>query len=170
MYRTSIDRGLCLEPHLVCQIFREISSGLGHIHYKNVIHRDLKPENILIDSSGHVKISDFGLATTAALVLQQQPEAYWANSNSQTRSSQTDCVGTSVYIAPELINQASKSVYSKKVDIYSFGIIFFEICSDRFGTQSERYEVIKKVRDQEIVLPAQLYESKYRKLIDVSYQ
>lgn len=117
-----------------------------------------------------MKISDFGLATTAALVLQQQPEAYWSNSNSQTRSSQTDYVGTSLYTAPELINKASKSIYSKNVDIYSFGIILVEMCHDRFGTVSERYEVIKQVREKDIVLPQQFYESKYKKQINVSYQ
>ena len=46
------------------QLFREITEGLAHIHNNGMIHRDLKPGNIFLNSSGHIKIGDFGLATT----------------------------------------------------------------------------------------------------------
>lgn len=46
------------------QLFREIVEGLVHIHTQGMIHRDLKPQNIFLDSSGHIKIGDFGLATS----------------------------------------------------------------------------------------------------------
>lgn len=45
-------------------LFREITEGLSHIHTQGMIHRDLKPGNIFLNSSGHIKIGDFGLATT----------------------------------------------------------------------------------------------------------
>ena len=46
------------------QLFRQITEGLAHIHSQGMIHRDLKPVNIFLNSAGHCKIGDFGLATT----------------------------------------------------------------------------------------------------------
>jgi translation initiation factor 2-alpha kinase 4 len=51
----------------VWRLFREIVEGLAHIHQQGMIHRDLKPVNIFLDSNDHVKIGDFGLATTNIL-------------------------------------------------------------------------------------------------------
>lgn len=133
----------------VWKLFHEISMGLEYLHDKNIIHRDLKPENILIDAEGHVRISDFGLATTNALILQQRPNAYWSGENDHCDGvSQTGYVGVGTYIAPELSKAASLSLYSKSSDIFSFGIIFFEICHPPFETGSERAQVIEKMRQQ----------------------
>lgn len=62
--RTAIDAGLHKESDRVWRLFREIVEGLAHIHQQGMIHRDLKPVNIFLDSNDHVKIGDFGLATT----------------------------------------------------------------------------------------------------------
>lgn len=171
----------------VWKIFSQICLGLHHLQQNGIIHRDLKPENILLDSKFQVKITDFGLATTTALVLQQQPDAYWVTSSTETRSSQTgkhlynfskccynvqslDCgkknlnklffnfqgAGASrccFYSAPELSKGASKSVYSFKADIYSFGIIFFEMCHPPFETRMEKYKVLTNLRDSSITFP-----------------
>lgn len=92
------------------------------------------------------KISDFGLATTTSLVSQQQPDAYHITSSTTTCSSQTGQVGTSLYNAPELCNAACKSIYGVKADIYSLGVIFFEMCHSKFTTQMERTEVLRNLR------------------------
>ncbi|XP_031628384.1 eIF-2-alpha kinase GCN2-like [Contarinia nasturtii] len=144
------------------RIFSQICLALHHLQKKNIIHRDLKPENILIDWSGNVKITDFGLATTTALILQQQQRAYRTPSSAKTRSSQTGPVGTSYYSAPELSNvSASNTIYSVKADIYSFGIIFLEMCHGRFDTGMERDIVLRKVRDS-LIIPDKLKEDKYK--------
>lgn len=65
--RTAIDNGLCEDEERVWRLFREIVEGLVHIHQQGMIHRDLKPVNIFLDSNDHVKIGDFGLATTNIL-------------------------------------------------------------------------------------------------------
>ena len=62
--RTAIDNGLYQDEDRVWRLFREIAEGLAHIHRQGMIHRDLKPVNIFLDSHDHVKIGDFGLATT----------------------------------------------------------------------------------------------------------
>lgn len=63
-YRTAIDDELYTDEERVWRLLREIIEGLSHIHQQGIIHRDLKPVNIFIDSEDHVKIGDFGLATT----------------------------------------------------------------------------------------------------------
>lgn len=65
--RTAIDSGLYEDEERVWRLFREIVEGLAHIHQQGMIHRDLKPVNIFLDSNDHVKIGDFGLATTNIL-------------------------------------------------------------------------------------------------------
>jgi len=65
--RTAIDNNLYEDKERVWRLFREIVEGLAHIHQQGMIHRDLKPVNIFLDSNDHVKIGDFGLATTNIL-------------------------------------------------------------------------------------------------------
>lgn len=65
--RTAIDNGLYEDEERYWRLFREIVEGLAHIHQQGMIHRDLKPVNIFLDSNDHVKIGDFGLATTNIL-------------------------------------------------------------------------------------------------------
>lgn len=65
--RTAIDNGLYKDEERLWRLFREMVDGLSHIHVKGMIHRDLKPVNIFLDSNDHVKIGDFGLATTNIL-------------------------------------------------------------------------------------------------------
>lgn len=64
----------------------------------------------------------------------------------------TGRVGTSLYVAPEL-EKAGKFFYNKKVDIYSLGIIFFEMCHGRFETRMERIQTLINLRKIEIILP-----------------
>lgn len=142
---------------------------MNHLQKKGIIHRDLKPENILLDSSFNVKITDFGLATTTALALQQQPAAYYVTSSAETRSSQTGGVGTALYAAPELSHSAWKSIYGCKVDIYSFGIIFFEMCHPPFDTHMERCEVLGKLREPSPIFPDLFKDRKYMKQSQVSH-
>lgn len=65
--RSAIDSGLHVETERAWRLFREMIEGLVHIHQQGMIHRDLKPVNIFLDLNDHVKIGDFGLATTNLL-------------------------------------------------------------------------------------------------------
>lgn len=65
----------------------------------------------------------------------------------------TGKVGTSLYVAPELDKSYGKSFYNKKVDVYSLGIIFFEMCNGKFDTDMERIDTLLKLRKPEIIFP-----------------
>ncbi|TGJ83430.1 hypothetical protein E0Z10_g5340 [Xylaria hypoxylon] len=123
--RDLIQRNLWKEAEEIWRLFRQILEGLIHIHGLNIVHRDLKPENIFIglgsDGVNNVKIGDFGLATTGQFAIDKATSANM-ESNELTRS-----VGTSYYVAPEVRRQGCGS-YTSKVDMYSLGIIFFEMC------------------------------------------
>uniref|UniRef100_A0A336LN81 non-specific serine/threonine protein kinase n=1 Tax=Culicoides sonorensis TaxID=179676 RepID=A0A336LN81_CULSO len=149
--RTAIDNNLYEDIDRLWRLFREICEGLLHIHQQGMIHRDLKPVNIFLDSRDQVKIGDFGLATTSVLALQDTTTTHSSHANS---SSLTGKVGTALYVAPELATTvASKSTYNQKVDIYSLGIILFEMCSPPLSTGMERVKTILAIRSPSIILP-----------------
>ncbi|XP_073509488.1 protein kinase C delta type-like [Phyllobates terribilis] len=82
----------------------ELVCGIQFLHSKGVIHRDLKPENILVTDTGHLKITDYGLALE----------------NMHGDRTATSFAGTMGYMAPEIMD---KEEYNAGVDWYSFGVI-----------------------------------------------
>ncbi|XP_031628259.1 eIF-2-alpha kinase GCN2-like [Contarinia nasturtii] len=121
----------------------DIVCGLAYLHSLGIIHRDLNPQNIFLTFNGRMKIADFGLATTIDLILKQRERDNPVTNSANARSSQTGLVGTSYYIAPELRDQeASNATYGNKADIYSLGMIFFEMIHPPFTTDMERHVVL----------------------------
>jgi len=102
----------------VCKYYAyDIFKGLSYLHNHNITHGDLKLENILINLDGHLKLCDFGFAH---------------------KSDEIDLTlrGTIDYMAPE---QLLESKYSNKVDIWSFGIILYELCTGFLPFNNENY-------------------------------
>ena len=140
------------------RLFREIVEGLSHVHGHGLIHRDLKPDNIFLDRSEHVKIGDFGLATSKVVRVRPEegaadrPPAEAAGDVSDT--SYAYAVGTALYRAPELEVAPGaadrRRVYTNKVDLYSLGVIWFEMCCGEFTTGSERVHRLRQVREREV--------------------
>ena len=92
-------------------IMLQLTDGMTHAHDSYIIHRDLKPQNVMIKDDGQIKITDFGIAMAL----------------NSTQLTQTNSVMGSVhYLPPE---QASGKGCTTKSDIYSMGIIFYELLS-----------------------------------------
>ncbi|KAK8846489.1 hypothetical protein M9Y10_020512 [Tritrichomonas musculus] len=110
-----------------------VARGMKYLHDRNIIHRDLKTDNILLDEYFHPHITDFGLSKIIEL----------GHSHSQTKFG-----GTLVYEAPEILREEK---YDKKVDVYSFGILMYEVLTDCApypeleGREIAEYKFINKV-------------------------
>ncbi|KAM4045225.1 protein kinase C theta type-like [Anomaloglossus baeobatrachus] len=92
---------------------QELICGLQFLHSRGIIHRDIKPGNILLDSNGHLKIADFGLAVM--------------NIFGDTKTS--DCVGSLFYMAPEILQEEP---YNTAVDWFSAGVVIYQMATGRY--------------------------------------
>jgi eukaryotic-like serine/threonine-protein kinase len=101
------------------RIMRQLTSAISHAHQNHIIHRDIKPHNILVDRVGDVKITDFGIAMALS-----------ATSITQTNS----VLGSVHYLSPE---QARGGMANRKSDIYSLGIVMFELLTGRLPFSGE---------------------------------
>ncbi|CAI5705758.1 hypothetical protein KXD40_000783 [Peronospora effusa] len=155
-----------MELSRMLKIFVQIASALMHVHSCGLIHRDLKPANIFVADvdRDEIKLGDFGLSRYAANVnnlnaptsldeSQQGPpssgllETHLLTSMWSTMSESNEVtagVGTYLYASPE---QVAGKKYNAKTDIYSLGMILFELCHERFGTTMERYITLRDARD-----------------------
>ncbi|OMJ95276.1 hypothetical protein SteCoe_1331 [Stentor coeruleus] len=100
------------QEYLIAYILREVTRGLCYIHMNYNIHRDIKSENIFINNRGNVKIGDFGLS--AQLTKERDYRETFA--------------GSPLWTAPEILNM---SRYDESIDIWSLGIVCFEIAEGK---------------------------------------
>ncbi|XP_036142962.1 eukaryotic translation initiation factor 2-alpha kinase 3 [Monomorium pharaonis] len=129
--------------HWILNIFDQMVNAVEYIHLNNLIHRDLKPSNIFFDCNDQnkIKIGDFGLVTA---ITEGYDEAHTHTSAAKNKNASfknnvyTAGVGTHLYMAPE---QRNKQNYNCKVDIYSLGVILFELLTP-FSTKKEREKML----------------------------
>lgn len=147
-----IERGLPANPSEYWRLFRQILEAVSYIHSSGFIHRDLKPTNIFIDKSNNIKVGDFGLAKNSqfsSAVLNNNQVAPRANKDLST------LVGTFFYTAKEV----ATGEYDEKIDMYSLGIIFFEMCY-QLGTGMERAMILNDLRLVDIKFPSGFADSR----------
>jgi serine/threonine protein kinase len=104
----------------IVEIMQQAAAGLEAIHGAGVVHRDVSPNNIMQTRSGAVKILDFGLARKLDALT--------------TINRSASLVGTAPYIAPEQVEGGKSSPVS---DIFSFGVILYELVAGRHPFQAE---------------------------------
>jgi serine/threonine-protein kinase len=113
------------------QIGKQICSALDAAHEKGVVHRDIKPQNVLLESTGDVKIMDFGIARVADM---------------KGMTSTGTVMGTPDYMSPE---QAQGLSIDHRTDIYSSGVVLYEILTGKlpFIAESPLAVLNKHIRD-----------------------
>jgi serine/threonine protein kinase len=99
-----------------------VADGLAAAHEAGILHRDIKPENILVARNGYAKLADFGLAKLTE-TLQDD-----ASTLVESRTRQGVIIGSIPYMSPE---QASGKPLDTRSDIFSFGVVLFELLTGR---------------------------------------
>jgi serine/threonine protein kinase len=117
----------------------QVGRGIEAAHNKNIVHRDIKPQNIMISTEGKVKVTDFGIARAAT---------------SNTISS--DVMGSVHYSSPE---QARNGFVDGKSDIYSLGIVMYEMVTGRVPFDGDTTVAVAIQHLQEEIVPPSVYAS-----------
>lgn len=136
-----INRKGALEPAEACNIICQIMAGLQHAHEHGIIHRDIKSHNILLGKDGRAKVTDFGIAIGLSDVT-------------LTYNTTSRIMGSVHYISPE---QVQGLTVTERSDIYSAGVVFYEMLTGRLPFVGETPISIAMQHVQgELVLPHQI--------------
>lgn len=135
-----IEREAPLEPSRAVNITRQIANALYHAHSNKIIHRDIKPHNVLISRDGRVKVADFGIARAVT-------------STTQTFSPNS-IMGSVHYFSPE---QAKGKLATEQSDIYSLGIVFYEMLTKHLPFDGDSPISIALKHLQQTIPPASKY-------------
>ena len=115
--------------HIQVNICHDITLALSFLHSNKIIHRDLSSNNVLMRGNILAKVTDFGMARLGDI----NPQA--------TRFTSTMCPGTDVYMPPEAVQD--KSVYTEKIDCFSFGVIIVQTLTRQFPKPGDRLERVE---------------------------
>ncbi|HDS01195.1 MAG TPA: serine/threonine protein kinase [candidate division Zixibacteria bacterium] len=131
------DKKLSIKDRL--RLFLQVCDAVHHGHQRGIVHRDLKPSNILVDSSGRIKIIDFGVARATDADMRQAA--------SHTKVGQI--VGSIQYMSPEQFDADPHDIDTRS-DIYALGLILYELLSEAlpYECSSDRiFDFASEVRE-----------------------
>jgi tetratricopeptide (TPR) repeat protein len=139
LLKYAAERGLSVREKL--ELMARICDAVQHAHAKGVVHRDLKPNNIFVEETGQPKILDFGVARATDCDIQ--------TTTLHTQVGQL--VGTLAYMSPEQAGGNPDDVDTRS-DVYSLGVICYELLSGRLPLDLDRkplHEAVRMIREQE---------------------
>lgn len=123
--------GSVMDPMEAAKLVRRLALALAEAHRHGIIHRDLKPGNVMVTSRGEPVVMDFGLARRT-----QQDEARLTQSGT--------VVGTPAYMPPEQV-EATGAPLGPACDIYSLGVILYELLTGRLPFQGTSMQVMCQI-------------------------
>lgn len=132
------------------QLALRILAAVDHAHKNHIVHRDIKPQNILVDKHGNVKVADFGIARTTTSSTITMPDA-------------SGVLGSVHYFSPE---QASGSIADEKSDLYSVGVVIYEMLTGSVPFDGETPVSVALKHVQEAPRSMQLLNPEISKALD----
>ena len=130
-----------LPPKRTVELLAQIAAGVEHAHEKGHVHRDLKPSNILLDENGKVYVCDFGLAVELAKLswhLEYNPG------------------GTLSYMSPEQFDNGQERAIDVRSDIWSLGILLYQMLTGELPFKGTVQEVSESVRSKDPATPREI--------------
>jgi eukaryotic-like serine/threonine-protein kinase len=138
--KTIIQQEAPLEPDRAIDLTIQVLRAARFAHRRGIIHRDLKPHNVIVDADGRAKVTDFGIARAGASDM------------TQTGS----IMGTAQYLSPE---QAQGHAVSAASDIYSIGIMLYELLTGRVPFEGESAVTVALKQVNERATPPSAYNA-----------
>lgn len=145
-----LDRSLSHQKAV--QIVLDVASALLHLHTHGVIHRDLKPDNILITNQGEIKLIDFGIAHLVDEALEEARKV-------------GGLIGTPSYMSPEQLHSPENATFAD--DIYSLGVIAYELCTGRLSHGKIRAELVDETLKPIIAKATAPRENRYTDIVEM---
>ncbi len=137
-----------IKPQRAIQMSLKILAGIDHAHKNHIVHRDIKPQNILVDSEGRVKVADFGIARVV---------------DSAANTGNGNVLGSVHYFSPE---QARGAVADEKSDLYSAGVVLYEMVTGRVPFDAETPMAVALKHIQEKPEPPSKYNPEVSPALD----
>ncbi len=137
-----------LDIPIAVRIAKDIASGLAHAHANNIVHCDIKPHNILMTDDNRAKIGDFGIARAVT---------------ESTMTYSGSVMGSVHYFSPE---QARGSMITPKSDVYSLGIVMYEMLTGRLPFNGDNPVTIAMKHVEEEPVPPTSYRHKIPPMLE----